>query len=214
MDPFLAHVSKSLGRDAIPTSVPPPPAIDERVARLVAPGDDLSLRFTANAAAAKLHVHPSQFDALAADVVAYCREANHKTAVVTRCERFESAGLIDALRAAGVTANYWDETTLDASYEVDVGITDVWAAVAETGSLVVKSSAAHGRATSLVPPYHVCVVGREQIVPDLIDAMRRVKAEGVGTGVVFITGPSKTSDIEMNLVVGVHGPGAVEVFLV
>lgn len=214
MDPFLAHVSKSLGRTAPPASVPPPPAIDESYVRLVAPGDDLGLRFTAAATAAKLHVHPSTDADVAGEIVAFCTASNFKSAVVTRCDRFARLGLVDALNAAGVATTYWDETTLDATYEVDVGITDVWCAIAETGSIVVKGSGAHGRAASLVPPYHVAVVGRDQVVPDLIDAMRKTKAEGVGTGVVLITGPSKTSDIEMNLVVGVHGPGAVEVFLV
>jgi L-lactate utilization protein LutC len=215
MDPFIAHVSRSLGRAAPAATVPPPPAIDESCARLVAPGDDLSLRFAAAATAAKLHVHPAEESTLVADIVAFCAGSKLTSAVVTRCDRFERLRLVDALRAAGVTATYWDEATLDATYDVDVGITDAWCAVAETGSVVVRGTREHGRAASLVPPYHVAVVGREQVVPDLIDAMAKVRdAGGTGSGVVFITGPSKTADIEMNLVVGVHGPGAVEVFLV
>ena len=215
MDPFLLHVAKSLGRAAPPSTVPTPPAIDESFARLVpADADDLSLRFTTAAAASKLHLHPSDADHVVADVVAFCREAKLTSAVVTRCERFASLGLVESLNAAGIVAKYWDQTTLDATYDVDVGITDVWCAVAETGSIVVRGTAAHGRAASLVPPFHVAVVGREQIVADLIDATAKLRADGTGSGVVFITGPSKTADIEMNLVVGVHGPGAVEVLLV
>ena len=214
MDPFLLHVAQSLGRDAIPLATPTPPTIQERFARLTRADGDLSLVFTAAATAAKLHVHPADADSLIADIVAFCRDAKLTSAVVTRCDRFDRLGLIDALRGAGIVATYWDETTLDATYDVDVGITDVWAAVAETGSLVVRASAAHGRAVSLVPPYHVAVVGRDQIVPDLIDLMAKVGAEGTASGIVLITGPSKTADIEMNLIIGVHGPGAVEVFLV
>jgi L-lactate dehydrogenase complex protein LldG len=214
MDPFLQHVAKSLGRATPPTSVPSPPVIDESITRLVSPGVDLVDRFIRSAQAAKLHVHPAEMSQLAAAVVGYLKKVNARSVVITACELFDSVGLIDAIRAADIDVVRWDQTTLDASYDVEVGITDVWRAVAETGSLVVKSSASHGRAVSLVPPYHVAVVRKSQIVPDLIDVLNDVQREGAGTGIVMITGPSKTADIEMNLVVGVHGPGEVEVFVV
>jgi L-lactate dehydrogenase complex protein LldG len=99
-------------------------------------------------------------------------------------------------------------------YEADIGLTDVYAAVAETGSIVVRRSADHPLMASLVPPVHIAVVERHQIVPDLIDLMRKLNVEGTAGGVTIITGPSKTADIEMNLVTGVHGPGEVHVFVI
>lgn len=101
----------------------------------------------------------------------------------------------------------------DALYAADAGLTDVAAAVAEDGSLVHASGSHHPRAAVLVPPRHVAVVRAEQIVPDLVD----LYACGVGTAAAattVITGPSKTADIEGVLVTGVHGPGAVDVWVV
>lgn len=214
MDSFLRHISRSLGRETVPTSVPTPPEIDESAARLVKATEDLPALFTANAERAKMHVHAATHDDLASQIAQHLTANNLRSAVVTRCPLFERIGLMPTLRSAGVDARNWDESSLDASYEVDVGITDVWWAIAETGSLIVRGSARHGRAASLVPPFHIAVVERWQIVPDLIDAMAKVQYSGTASGVVLITGPSKTADIEMNLVVGVHGPGAVELYLV
>jgi L-lactate dehydrogenase complex protein LldG len=188
--------------------------VNEAFCRLASADTDLVTLFARNATGAKMHVHVAEQSEVTRSLVAHLGSAGHRSALLTRSPLFDRLGLLEAVRAAGIDARYWDESTLDASYEVDVGITDVWAAVAETGSLVVRSSARHGRAVSLVPPHHVAVVERAQIVPDLIDLMHKIDAAGTGSGVVIITGPSKTADIEMNLVVGVHGPGSVEVFLI
>lgn len=212
---MLSHVAASLGRRGIPAEVPPPPSLHPAVVRLVDPQDDLAACFTRNAIAAKLHVHDAGGEPdCAARLTRFLLARPHRRLLLTRSPLFDRLGLFAALRSAGFEVTYWDETTLDASYDVDVGITDVWRAVAETGSLVVRESRAHGRAVSLVPAVHVAVVERSQIVPDLIDLMRDIQREGSGSGVVIITGPSKTADIEMNLVTGVHGPGEVEVFLI
>jgi L-lactate dehydrogenase complex protein LldG len=66
---------------------------------------------------------------------------------------------------------------------------------------------------SLVPFLHIAVVQPKDLVPDLMDLFERLAAEGTGSGVTIISGPSKTSDIEMTLVQGVHGPNVVKVFL-
>jgi L-lactate utilization protein LutC len=125
----------------------------------------------------------------------------------------EKLGVVDALKEAGFDARRWAEMTLDELYDFDCGITDVYCAVAETGSLVMRASAEHGRAVSLVPPIHVAVLEPKNFVADLVDLMEKLTAEGVGSNTVLITGPSKTADIEMQLVTGVHGPGVVKLFV-
>ena len=122
-------------------------------------------------------------------------------------------GVPEGIEQAGLTVHRWPDSTLDAAYDLDCGVTDVYAAVAETGSLVIRPTAQHGRALSLVPPLHIAVVEPQTIVPDLIDLLSQINAESPPPNITLITGPSKTADIEGALVTGVHGPGLVQVFL-
>ena len=89
-------------------------------------------------------------------------------------------------------------------------------AVAETGSLLVGSSPAQGRVVSLLPPRFLAIVEPSQIVPDLFDAFARLEVirGQLPSNLAFITGPSKTGDIELKLVTGVHGPGDVTLVVV
>lgn len=99
----------------------------------------------------------------------------------------------------------------------DVGITSVTHAVAETGSLVVTSRPGQERLASLLPPVHIAIIERSQIVPDLFDVfsiLGRQIETGLPTNLAFITGPSKTGDIELTLITGVHGPGKWHVIVV
>jgi L-lactate dehydrogenase complex protein LldG len=85
-------------------------------------------------------------------------------------------------------------------------------AVAETGTLVLDGSAGQGRrVTSLIPDYHLCVVLPDQIVADVPQAVRALDLTRPTT---MISGPSATSDIELNRVEGVHGPRTLEVLVV
>lgn len=100
---------------------------------------------------------------------------------------------------------------------LDAALTGCTLAVAETGSVVLAAGAADGRrALSLLPDVSVCIVREDQVEPDLPTAMPRVAAlvREKGRPLVFISGPSATSDIELHRVEGVHGPRQLVVLLV
>jgi L-lactate dehydrogenase complex protein LldG len=100
-------------------------------------------------------------------------------------------------------------------FAAEASITEVTALIAETGSLVVAAGSAMSRCESLLPPLHIAVARPSQIVPDVFDALEIYSAtKQPPSNLVFITGPSKTGDIELKLVTGVHGPGAVHVFII
>ncbi|HEX5907464.1 MAG TPA: lactate utilization protein C [Propionibacteriaceae bacterium] len=91
-------------------------------------------------------------------------------------------------------------------------ITSCAVAIAETGTLILDGSAGQGRRVlTLIPDYHLCVVFVDQIVPDVPQALARLEATRPLT---MISGPSATSDIELNRVEGVHGPRTLEVIIV
>jgi len=103
----------------------------------------------------------------------------------------------------------------DGGYDVqemeacDAGITACDALVAQTGSVLVTSRSAGGRALSVLPPHHVVLARREQLVADLPAAfalLQKKYASDFPSMISFITGPSRTGDIERILVLGAHGP--------
>jgi L-lactate dehydrogenase complex protein LldG len=103
----------------------------------------------------------------------------------------------------------------DSGYDVrelescDAGITECDALIAQTGSVLVTSRSAGGRALSVLPPHHVVIARREQLLPDLTAAfelLSRKYAPDYPSFISFITGPSRTGDIERILVLGAHGP--------
>jgi L-lactate dehydrogenase complex protein LldG len=100
--------------------------------------------------------------------------------------------------------------------ELDGVLTGCALAIAETGTIVLDGGERSGRrAITLVPDYHVCVVEEERIVasvPDAVAALAEAAADG--RPITLVSGPSATSDIELDRVEGVHGPRRLEVFVV
>jgi len=90
-----------------------------------------------------------------------------------------------------------------------IGLTECDALVAQTGSVLLSARSAGGRALSVLPPHHVVLARREQLVKDLPEAFAFLKqkyAPNYPSFISFITGPSRTGDIERILVLGAHGP--------
>jgi L-lactate dehydrogenase complex protein LldG len=91
----------------------------------------------------------------------------------------------------------------------DAGISECDLLVAQTGTVVLSNRSAGGRALSVLPPHHVVLARRQQMVPDLpaaFESLRNKYGTNYPSMISLITGPSRTGDIERILVLGAHGP--------
>ena len=163
-------------------------------------------------------------EAVEVDVDLFCeRVADYKATVhrvaaadVARAVREVLAGH-GAERVAGTIEGFEDASLgareLDA---LDGVVTGCALGIAETGTIVLDGAEDSGRrALTLVPDLHVCVVHEEQIVATVPDAVDRLaEAARAGRPITLVSGPSATSDIELDRVEGVHGPRRLEVLVV
>jgi L-lactate dehydrogenase complex protein LldG len=126
-----------------------------------------------------------------------------------------AADLPAALRPAGVALVEDDNFSAAELDGIDAALTTCAAACAETGSIALDGGAGQGRrAITLIPDLHVCIVRVADIVetvPELIDRLAPSAREG--RPIVIVSGPSATSDIELDRVEGVHGPRRLVVVL-
>jgi L-lactate dehydrogenase complex protein LldG len=102
-----------------------------------------------------------------------------------------------------------------ANGEDKVGLTGAYCAIAETGTLMLLSGERTDMVTSLLPDTHIAVVPLSRIVRSLEDGWDRLRREHgrLPRQVAFVSGPSRTADIEMTLVLGIHGPYRVHIIL-
>ncbi|NMH69280.1 lactate utilization protein C [Bacillus sp. RO3] len=137
-----------------------------------------------------------------------------KTVVTWDDPRFAEFGLTD-LGDDEIEVRTWDrnggEENLAYSATADIGITFSDATLAESGTVVLYSDDGKGRAVSLLPAVYIAIIPKSTIVPRMTQVARDIHAkiesgERVASCVNFISGPSNSADIEMNLIVGVHGP--------
>jgi L-lactate dehydrogenase complex protein LldG len=99
----------------------------------------------------------------------------------------------------------------------DASITGCELLIARTGSILLSTAQAGGRTVSVYAPVHICIAYTSQLVYDIKEALQIIKERYAGklpSLITLATGPSRTADIEKTLVVGVHGPKEVYVFLV
>jgi L-lactate utilization protein LutC len=191
----------------------------------------LLARFRTEAERVGVGVHRAAGIAEAGDIVLGLAAAREVRRVATWGRRALGLGAAVAarLRKAGleVTEASPDEVAEADRIELrqrladaDLGLTGADLAIADTGTLVLASGAGKGRGVSLLPPYHVALFGRDQLVASLeeagvvLEAWGTGPAPGAGANVVLVTGPSRTADIELTLTRGVHGPREVHAVFV
>lgn len=108
----------------------------------------------------------------------------------------------------------YDKSALEAC---DAGLTECECLIAQTGSVCATTKSSGGRALSVLPPHHVVIARKGQLLPDLTAAYellaQKYAASGYPSYMGFITGPSRTGDIERILVLGAHGPKKLTVLL-
>ena len=114
--------------------------------------------------------------------------------------------------------NMPSQSTRDVFFRADLGISNVEHLIAETGTVVMATKPEEPRSLTLLPPIHIALAHKNQLLPDLFDLFDLFSpvygpAKQPPSCLTLITGPSKTGDIELRLVTGVHGPGVVHVVL-
>ncbi len=177
-------------------------------------GPDPVARFVQEltAAGGKAHVVPGRPAAVDA-VLEVVRGCGARRVLLGRGGFLDSLSLAEELQRANVELAAEDR---EGFFAADLAVSGVDYLIAETGSVVLVSRPDQPRSLSLLPPVHVAVAERGQVLADLFDlfAEGRWPEQELPSGLSLITGPSKTGDIELRLVTGVHGPGAVHVVLV
>ncbi len=210
-DVFLDRVRRAL-RTVTPAEGRP----DAEHARLVTETDDVLGRFRQRLAELKVVTHEASDKTDALDAVAEAvRRIGATTAVMADEGLIDCSGLADRLSKAGCPLTIVREGNgLGPSFESDVGITTGLLGIAETGSIAIDSGPPRRRLIGLAPPAHIILLPTSTVVPDLLDWAGWYESNPIQANHTLITGPSKTADIELNLVTGMHAPGVVHVVMI
>jgi L-lactate dehydrogenase complex protein LldG len=166
-------------------------------------------------------------DEAAAQIADLAQRANATQLLGWEAAAFDAlgvSGLTDRLATRGISiapqhVPFGGQARRDRLAALDpmsLGLTGADAGLAESGSIVLASGPGRGRLASLLAPIHVAVLRRDRVVFSLSDLVRLRPdlAAMPGSNLVYITGPSRTADIEMTLSRGVHGPREVHVILI
>lgn len=187
-------------RDALGPA-PPVPEVPRAYARTRETGDVVAL-FVERAADYRAEVSRVPAAELPEALAAACGRRRTRS-VVTADTPWTVPGL-SPVRDDGLSARELDG--------FDAALTGCALAIAETGTIVLDGSPSSGRRVlTLVPDHHLCVVEARDIVGTVPEAIERLSADRPLT---FVSGPSATSDIELERVEGVHGPRKLDIFVV
>lgn len=212
----LARVRAALGPDPVA-----PPIPREYAGAEVLPNGDLVERFCARAAAYRAVVQRVERAELSAAIAAVCvRHGARRVVVAPGLAGDLGLGDGDGLPGVGLPGveTVADDPPLSprALDALDGVLSGCALAIADTGTIVLDGGARSGRrALTLVPDLHVCVVEAAAIVVSIPAAIAALApAASAGRPLTFVSGPSATSDIELERVEGVHGPRRLELLVV
>jgi L-lactate dehydrogenase complex protein LldG len=198
-------------KDVPPAEKPEDVAVDRGYLQVdESPEKERLERFIERVREYKAKVKIARPDALAAAIAESCAARAIRRLVVPADipEGWAPPG-VELVREPGLTNDQLDRS--------DGVLTASALGIAQTGTVVLDSGPGQGRrAITLVPDYHLCVVFQDQVVGLVPEAVARLQSasESPARPITFISGPSATSDIELNRVEGVHGPRTLEVIVV
>jgi L-lactate utilization protein LutB len=181
-------------------------------------GADPVRRFCDELTAAGGHPHPvPDLQAARRWICDFVQTRDFRKALLGRGKWLDVLDVAGSLRGTSLAVDMVDtlpsESGRETFFAADLGISAVEYLIAETGTVVTATRPQDPRSISLLPPVHVAIAHREQLLPDLFDLFRLFEPGALPSCLSLITGPSKTGDIELKLVTGVHGPGELHVVL-
>lgn len=206
-NPVLDNIRRSLGRTAQSPLKPRPAIYESRDADVVDSEVERFLAEVRKLSGGTQTLSSSDLDSALATLVA---EQNIRKATVWESLRLKQFGIAEILSGLGVEL-ISPNASKHAMAQCDLGITEADYLLPETGTLVLKSSFEKPRAVSLLPRIHLAIVRSEMMRADMHQVFAEAKENHY---LVFITGPSRTADIELTVTLGVHGPKSLFVWFV
>lgn len=219
---ILAKIKSALKRDGQPASPlsesNPTPQIDRRVE----PQSELANRFEFELTRIGGRFHVARTARAVCDYIENLVSIKQAKIIIGwNAPVISETGLAARLESSDVRFLSNDSKRSETEFtnkaiEAGIGITAVDYALADTGTLVLITGAGRARSASLLPPVHVAILEPQQIIAGLDELIPRLNTSAgrnLASAVTFITGPSRTADIELTLVVGVHGPQELHVIL-
>ncbi|MFL6210095.1 MAG: lactate utilization protein C [Pyrinomonadaceae bacterium] len=212
----LADVRRALGRSETIRPAPLEPFVEARTEET---GAELDARFTGEATAVGAQVHrASSAEEAVALVARICQAARVREVALSGAPLLTEMDVRAQLAARGLPAFRVTETDAAERDKLitrleccGAGVTAVDYALAETGTVALSSDEEGALLVSLLPAIHIALLRPQQIIGSIADVIGKLKLERMGRAgpsraATFITGPSRTSDVELVLSIGVHGP--------
>ena len=205
-NPVINNIRRSLGRTAQTPLSLRPAIYESRQAESIGSEIEAFLNEVKKLSGAALKLPPSDIDSALKSLVA---EQKIQIATAWETPYLRDLGITEMLNSLGVELVSPNASKHDMAL-CDLGITEADFILPETGTLVLRSSLERPRAVSLLPRFHLAIVRPEMLRADMHQVFAEAKDHH---HLVFITGPSRTADIELTVTLGVHGPKKLYVWM-
>jgi L-lactate dehydrogenase complex protein LldG len=206
-NPVIENVRRSLGRTSQSPIEPRPAIYAARQAESLESEVERFLDEIKKLSAVGQKLSPKEIDSALKSLVT---ERNIRKATVWETPHLRQLGVAEILNSLGIELVSPNADKHEMA-ECDLGITEADFLLPETGTLVLKSSHEKPRAVSLLPRIHLAIIRPEMLRADMHNVFAEAKDSNY---LVFITGPSRTADIELTVTLGVHGPKSLFTWVV